>query len=765
MNLPKVQFDLDKIKKLYPMLNVDNLSEIQGAKPRLLIGSNNAGIIVPLKTLSYGSKGLQRTRCRLGWTVHGEIKTSSSESTEDYHAFLCSEEDDMELVSLVKKMDEVENFGINNQQPKISEEDERALDILRRTIKRNGNRFEVGQIYRYSNFEFPDSKTQALQRLRVMEKKMDDDPLFAEKYCQKIQDYIDKGYARKLESHELSETSNTWYLPHFSVMTANKFRLVMDAKAISNGYCLNDLLLKGPDFVPLLIAVLMRGRRNKIAFSADIQEMFHQVYIRKEDQSSQRFFWRGMNRFRDPDIYVMIAMIFGAVSSPSIAQFVKNFNAQELEEKLPGVLRAILEQHYVDDYFDCCDSSEQAIELIRRVITTHEYGSFKLVKFRSNSDAVLDSLDPALHAPSNPDPNGTRILGLIWNTKTDEFVFPLNFPKLEGDYISGKKIPTKRILLGFMMGVFDPLNMLSPIMIHLKILFQDLWRLQTGWDDEIPDGLVPRWREWLEETAKLKEIRIPRYYFPGLSEFKSIELHALSDASDKAFSSVVYMVHRRNEKAHVAQVIAKSRVAPLKSQTVPRLELQGCVLASQMVRVVQNELKIEITSIYFWTDSKICLGWLETKEKLNAYVGARITRIKDNGHKPNMFNYIPSSLNTADLGTKSSKFSMMDDWLRGPEFIYQPSDIWPNQKNLEMTPEESLNFHAELEPDHFDCFHTFEEDIELPDISRFSNFNRLIRATAYYQKMKKLLALPKKDKPKEFKIKFKKEFKKLCKKI
>ena len=398
INLPTVKLDVERIKSLYPLLDDDKLNTIRDAAPVLLIGSNNAGLIVPLKTVQYSIRGLQLTRCHLGWTIHGEIDPTVDQSAEPLHALLCSESEDVELTSLIKQMYKIEDFGITRQDPKISDEDARALDIMRRTLKRCGDRFEIGQIYKFNNFTFPDSKPQALRRLQIIEKKMDADPKFAEQYCQKIQDYLDKGYARKLDADELVETPNTWYLPHFSVVSANKFRFVMDAKAKSHGFSLNDLLLKGPDFVPPLIAVLMRGRRKKIAFTADIKEMFHQVLIRLLDQNSQRFLWRGMNRSDPPEVYVMEAMIFGAVSSPSIAQFIKNFNAHELEERFPGVERAIVKQHYVDDYFDCEDTEEGAIELIQKVIAAHECGGFKLVKFTSNSEAVVQSIDPSLRA-------------------------------------------------------------------------------------------------------------------------------------------------------------------------------------------------------------------------------------------------------------------------------------------------------------------------------------------------------------------------------
>ncbi|XP_058837502.1 uncharacterized protein LOC131693593 [Topomyia yanbarensis] len=755
INLPCVNFDLEKIKQLYPLLDDDKLEAVQGAVPRILIGSNNAGLIVPLKTIQYSVNGLQLTRCHLGWTIHGEIQPDI-EVTDRFHILMCSEANDVELTTLVKQMFKVEDFGITQHDPKMSEEDERALDIMNRTLKRCGDRFEVGQLYKYNHFSFPDSKPQALRRLQTMEKKMDADPDFAEKYCQKIQEYLDKGYARKLAPEELEETPNTWYLPHFSVVSANKFRLVMDAKAKSHGFSLNDLLLKGPDFVPSLIAVLMRGRRKKIAFMADIREMFHQVLIRLVDQNSQRFFWRAMDRSVAPEVYVMMVMIFGAASSPAIAQFIKNFNAKELEEQLPGVQRAIVEQHYVDDYFDCADSEEEAVELIHRVTAAHDQGGFKLVKFQSNSEAVVQSVNPSLRENVNENQNEARILGLKWNLQTDEFVFTLDFPELKESLRSGEMIPTKRELLKFMMSIFDPLNVLSPITIHLKIIFQELWRMQVGWDDQLPDGLVPKWNEWLAETVKLQEVRVPRYYFPGLPSFSSVELHAFCDASDKAFASVVYLVHRCGGKTYIAFVLAKSRVAPLKSQTVPRLELQGCVLASQLTRSIQEELKVEIISTHFWTDSKICLGWLSTTEKLTAYVGSRVTKIKENGHNTSMWHWIPSNLNVADLGTKSSKFPTIQLWLSSPDFLHQPRCLWPVTDDVVMTADESINFHAETEScpeEDLMCFQTSKvETLDLPDIKRFSDYNRLIRTTAYYLKMRKILSMSKNDKPKQFKI-------------
>lgn len=125
---------------------------------------------------------------------------------------------------------------------------------------------------------------------------MDQDPQFGAEYCKKIEDYLAKGYAEKVTEDEAERDSGrTWYLPHFAVKNINKpgkIRLVFDAAAKNSTMSLNDFLLKGPDLYPLLVARIWRFRERKVAFAGDIREMFHQIIIRKQDRSSQRFLFR-----------------------------------------------------------------------------------------------------------------------------------------------------------------------------------------------------------------------------------------------------------------------------------------------------------------------------------------------------------------------------------------------------------------------------------------------------------------------------------------
>lgn len=753
LSLPRQEFNIEKIMKIYPNIDLEKLKDTKGRFPRILIGSDNAGLIVPRKTFSYKDDGLQLTRCNLGWTIHGLIdpKATRKETTLGIH-FASTKDNDENLEKLVEDMYKVENFGISNQTSRLSKDDERALEIMERTLSKVGNRYEIGHLYRYENIEFPESKTVALRRLHFIEKKMDSDPALSKEYCDKIENYLTKGYARKLPREEMALSKRTWYLPHFAVYNVNKpgkLRLVMDAKAKSHGVSLNDLLLKGPDFVPSLVSILWRARLKKIGFMADIAEMFHQVNIRPEDRCSQRFLWRGTRRDGDPDEYEMMAMMFGAVSSPSQAQYVKNFNARQLESTYPGVTRAITLQHYVDDYLDSTDTVEEAINLIKAVCATHNNGGFRLMKFLSNSQTVQESIpveERAIPAESGIE----RVLGLKWNLNSDELITSCNIPSIEVWMTTTTKSPTKREVLKTMMSIFDPLGLAQPLIIQLKILFQDLWRKKIHWDDKIPAEIVDRWNAWITQASSTVEVKVPRYYFPIAARISAAELHTLCDASDKACCCVMYLRIEIDNQYYLSLVGSKTKVAPLKHLVVPRLELQSCVMGSCMAKTFQEEIKIPITKKKFYTDSKIVMNWLSTSERLNAYVAARVSKIfNESDTTIDDWMWIPSKMNTADLGTKEKDRIDWQHWHNGPSFLLQPDD--QIQKMPELSKKESISFHEELTETIF--VGVCQKSIDsLPDITRFSKFNRLIRATAYALKMAQNLETPKKDQPKELTI-------------
>ena len=189
-------------------------------------------------------------------------------------------------------------------------------------------------------------------------------------------------------------------LRSFSTLNPNKpgkLRLVFDAAGRTDGTSLNDTLLRGPDLLNPLPAVLFIFRQDRITFTSDIKEMFHQVMIKVEDRASQRFLWRGMFRDQPPRTFQMKAMSFGAVCSPSSVKYVKNRNAIESGES-EEVVKAIVDHHYVDDYLDSVPDVETTTGRIRRVIETHRKGDFMIRYWTSNSNDALAAIPADLRA-------------------------------------------------------------------------------------------------------------------------------------------------------------------------------------------------------------------------------------------------------------------------------------------------------------------------------------------------------------------------------
>ncbi|GBP12287.1 hypothetical protein EVAR_75581_1 [Eumeta japonica] len=173
--------------------------------------------------------------------------------------------------------------------------------------------------------------------------------------------------------------------------SAEEVRLVFDAAARTNGKCLNDALLTGPDLIRSLLGVLVRFRQGRVAVSADIKEMFLRVKIREEDRDSLRFLWRN-NMNENPQEYRMTSLIFGAASSPCTAIYIKNRNASEFELEYPEACKAIRLDHYVDDFLKSFNSIEEAKRVSKQVYEIHRKAAFELRGWASNEIEVLNEM-------------------------------------------------------------------------------------------------------------------------------------------------------------------------------------------------------------------------------------------------------------------------------------------------------------------------------------------------------------------------------------
>ncbi|UYV81287.1 hypothetical protein LAZ67_20000662 [Cordylochernes scorpioides] len=311
-------------------------------------------------------------RTLLGWTVGGNFD-DLMETQGCVNYTVLEPVNDNDLHELNKSSFSTENFRVipRTRWQGMNQVEGLPYDILQKTTKRTRACWETGLLWRDAEGTLAESYQMLLGRLRHTVRKLAKDPLLLAAYKAKFDEYLEKGYIRKLDSIEVTkESARTWCIPHFGVTNPNKpgkLRLVFDAAARSNGVSLNEALSKGPDLIRPLTSVLWNFRVHNIALTGDITDMFHRVRVIKEDQCSQRFLWRNMNTSIDPDHYEMQVFIFGATSSPCSAIHVKNENAMQHELVNHELAQSIVNDFYVDDCLTGADSEENCMDLRREL--------------------------------------------------------------------------------------------------------------------------------------------------------------------------------------------------------------------------------------------------------------------------------------------------------------------------------------------------------------------------------------------------------------
>lgn len=217
--------------------------------------------------------------------------------------------------------------------------------------------------------------------------------------------------------------------------------------------------------------------------------------------------------------------------------------------------------------------------------------------------------------------------------------------------------------------IFDPLGLLGSVTVVAKIIMQDLWRLKVNWDESIPLDLNTKWKRYENELHELKSVSIPRRVIP-IEQYTYLELHRYSDASEIAYGACIYLRSTSSNGVHSTCLLcSKSRVAPLKSLSLPRLELCGALLLAQLVNKISKCLTCKVDAIYLWTDSTVVLAWLQScSRSWSAFVANRVGEIQQLT-PVQYWNHIRSEDNPADplsRGVMSNSLAQLKIWWTGP---------------------------------------------------------------------------------------------------
>ncbi|XP_058816580.1 uncharacterized protein LOC131679848 [Topomyia yanbarensis] len=739
--LPRQTLAMKELEQHYQHLENLPADSYRNIRPQILIGMDNCRLGHALDSREGGFNEPIATRTLLGWTVFGPCSMAPQSETDftahhSFHVCPCCERNDAELHGAMKAYFSLDSVGVMNPiKPPLSRDDERAKQLLDSLTHVKEKRYETGLLWRYDDVRLPDSKMMAMRRLICLEKRMQREPELAEVLKQKIRDYECSGYIEKLnKSHLSKEFPRVWYLPIFPVVNPNKpgkLRIVWDAAAKVAGTSLNTFLLTGPDQLSSLPSVLRRFREYRVAVTGDIREMFHQISVNRNDQQCQRFLWRDGEQDRSPDVYAMKVMTFGASCSPSCAQYVKNHNAQRFQKQFPRAAEAIVKEHYVDDMLSSEESEEDAVQLAKNVRYVHAEAGFEIRNWLSNSQRVLRELEarPGEKSLNLSNEMGTeKVLGMWWCTATDTFTFKVS-PRISFDLLQARIIPTKRQVLSTLMMIYDPLGLLAHFLMFLKILLQEIWRSGVNWDDQIKSEQHEKWKTWLRVLPQVENVKVPRCYRikTGVGEQNVMQLHVFVDASENGYAAVAYLRFEENGEVECALIGAKTRVAPLRFVSIPRLELQAAIIGARLANDVMETHKLKPTQRFFWSDSRDVICWINSDHrKYSQFVAVRVSELLEMT-EPNEWNWIPSKLNVADDATKWQKLpdlSPESRWFRGLEFLWMSRIQWPvTMSPIGQTAEEKR-------------LHVLHHSVQrsLFRWEDFSKWNKLMRVVAFVKR-------------------------------
>ena len=414
---------------------------------------------------------------------------------------------------------------------------------------------------RIKNPHLLNNRALAERRLRQLKKKFQRKPEFAEQYKSVMNDYVHKGYARKLTPEEAASTSDrTWYLPHHGVVNPNKskVRVVYDATAEYGGISLNKELLQGPQLNNSLIGVLLRFRKEKVAVASDIESMFHRVACREADTDALRFLWWIGDMNEPPSDHKMTVHLFGKTDSLCIAAWALQRTAADNENEFgKEIARVVYKNFYVDDCLFSIPTIELAVRTALRLIQYLRKGNFRLTKFISNDKDVLAAIPAEERTVKNLDLGKLpveRALGLQRNIENNTFGIKVALQNQTDDN-------TRRGCLSTISSTFDPFGSVSPVLLPIKRILQKTWQMKLGWDDKLSPDMLKGWRQWRQDLPLLNHATVPRCYFAnGCATDASYQLHHFSDASEFSYGTVSYLRKKAADgMVECTFVMAKSR--------------------------------------------------------------------------------------------------------------------------------------------------------------------------------------------------------------
>ncbi|KAF0706234.1 Integrase catalytic domain-containing protein, partial [Aphis craccivora] len=426
-----------------------------------------------------------------------------------------------------------------------------------------------------------------------------------------------------------------------------------------------------------LVCILARFRTHYYALSADTTKMYRQIWLNEEHTNYQKIFWR-----ENPNLplstYRLKTITYGTTPASYLATGCLNKLADEEFNNYPVACEAIISDFCVDDYLGGASSKETALQLRNDLIKVTRKAGFELRKWVSNDNELLNDMpneDNTQLLVLNLRNDVTKILELIWNTQITLY----------------------------------------------KLFMQKIWQMKLTWDDQLPKNLVNEWQKYMSNLHLLNNLKIPRCIM-GSGNIHRLEIHGFSNASIVAYGACLYLktINERQE-CNVRLICAKSRVAPLKTISLPRLELCGAQLLARLSNKIITKLNIQINEKYFWTDSTVTLSWIKSSSgKWKTFVAHRVGEIQSLTCTSEWY-HVRTKDNPADVISRGCTPNDISNqlWWEGPIWLKLNKEMWPKDITKHDESQEVLEVKQ--------CTQIFSVQVEDPILEKYSSFSKLLR--------------------------------------
>ena len=695
---------LHKIKLADPDFNISRPIDI-------LLGADIYSKIIQQGIYTLGNTTPVAQQTRLGWILCGTAQT-------------------LQCNIALNDLDEIKQFWQMEdipEEPSNSLEDE-CIKFYRSTTQRTSDGKYVVRLPLKPNIQdLGASKPKAIAQFLNLEKKINKNSTIASEYKKFINEYIALGHMILANQ----EPSSDYYMPHHCVIKEDSLttalRVVYNASEnTSNGTSLNDCMQKGPNLQKDLLEMILRWRKYQVAFTADIEKMFRQIWVHQEDQNYQKIVWRYTPHelLRE---YQLTTVTYGTKAAPFLAMMTLRQLAEDERNTYPEAAQVVESCFYMDDLLHGAHDVESAQHLKQDLIKLLKLGGFNLRKWNSNYQEIAEKSSTQEHF-SFKQVESTKTLGIHWDPQQDTFIFQ---SKLE-PRTDSNSTTTKRKMLSDISKLFDPAGWLTPVSTKLKILFQRVWDANINWDNKIPADIETEWLKIRHDLINnINKIQVPRWLYTNAGG-TSVELHGFCDASQKAYACVIYCKLLDNGNQKVNLVAGKSKLVPHnKAMSLPRLELCGALLLSKLMQKVKQCLSDLNIKAYGWVDSTAVLGWLQgNPERWSSFVANRVRKITE-VIPSEYWRYVKSAENPADCASRGLTVTQLEShemWWQGPTWL---PDYKPDQQETisYSTSEDAKQVNVTLN-DSSTQETSPRRDIITELLNRYNNFDKAVRVLA-----------------------------------